>query len=160
MLNPEDREKIQTVIRTHWFIWLSFAAAIVMYTFVVFIVTQSRSGEPPELGILRTIFIVISLVLGAVKFWLQRGLLFEETAYRQCGTIDEIIAKYAGRYFIILAVCEAPALLGLVIAFLTGRLEDWWLFFLISAALFATSTPQHARLETIAQAHAARTSAQ
>lgn len=156
MLNPEDKGKIQNLIRTHWFIWLSFAAAVVMYTFVVFIVTKSRSGEPVQVGMIRHLLIVISAVLGAAKFLIQSRLLFEETAYRKCQTLDEIIGKYASRYFIVLALCEAPALFGLVIAFMTGRMEDWWLFFGIAAVLFATSTPRFGKLETIAQTHVTR----
>ena len=156
MLNPEDKEKIQNLIRMHWFIFLSFASAILMYTLVVFLVTGNRSVEPHQIGAMKSLFIVISIVFAAAKFWIQSRLLYEETAYGKCGTLDEIIGKYVSRYFITLALCEAPALFGLVITFLTMRIEEWWLFFIISAVLFGTSAPRSDKLESIADAQSTR----
>jgi F0F1-type ATP synthase membrane subunit c/vacuolar-type H+-ATPase subunit K len=158
MLNPEDKEKIQNVIRTHWFIWLAFATAVILYMVVVFIVVGGRESEPKQFGMLRQVFIILSVVLGAVKFWVQSRVMFQEASYAKCRSLDEIIGKYASRFFIILALCEAPAIFGLVIVFLTMRMEEWWLFFIISMVLYATSTPRADKLETIAEAHATRVS--
>ncbi|RJP64522.1 MAG: hypothetical protein C4532_19015 [Candidatus Abyssobacteria bacterium SURF_17] len=156
MLASAEEEKIRTVVKTHWFIFLSFATALIMYTFVVFAVTRGRTpNEDVQAGTLRHIFIIVSVIVGAIKFWVQIRLLSDETSYRKCQNVDEIIAKYWSYNFIMLAICEAPALLGLVIVFLTMRMEEWLVFFAISAVLFATSTPSPGKLESIAGSHAA-----
>lgn len=158
MLNPEDKGKIQKLIKTHWSIWLAFASAVVLYTVVVFAIFGDRSSEPQDAGMLRQVFVVLSVVLGALKFWMQSRLMFQETTYSKCQILDEIMMKYARYYVIILAICEVPALLGLVLVFLTGQIQEWWLFFIISMALYATATPRGDKLENIAQAHAMRSS--
>ncbi|MBI5115448.1 hypothetical protein HZA56_03160 [Candidatus Poribacteria bacterium] len=156
MLGSGEQEKIRNVIKVDWSIYLAFCSAIVMYTFVVFLVVGKSSSEPGEAGALKNLFIAISIGAGVAKFWVQNRLLYEEAAYMKCQSLDEIITKYRGYNFIILGVSEVPALLGLIITFMTRRLEEWWLFFGISAVLYATSAPRQSKLESIAEAHLIR----
>lgn len=156
MLNPADQEKIRTVIKTHWSIFFAFTTAIIMYTLVLLAVTRGRTIEASPLTELRNAFVLVSLFAGAIKFWIQSRLLSEVTSYETCPNLDKIIEKYWRYNFIMLALCEFPALLGLIIVFMTMRMSEWWLFFVISAILFITSAPRAGRLEGIAEANAAR----
>ena len=156
MLNSTEQEQARAVIKTHWSIYLAFTTAIIMYTVVVFLVTQGKTEGAFEPGRLRSLFLVVSVAAGLLKFWIQSRLLADEVSYRTCQSFEQIIAKYWRYNFLMLALCEVPALLGLVIAFMTMRLQEWWIFFGISAVLFATSAPAYGRLERILEAHAAR----
>lgn len=156
MLNPAEQEQVRVVIKTHWSIYLAFTMAIVMYTVVVYIVTSGRTPEPREIGALRQLFVALSVVAGAIKFWVQSRFLSSAASYQACRSLDEIVQRYWRYNFIMLALCEIPALLGLIIVFITMRLQEWWLFFGISALLFITSAPISSRLERIVEAHAAR----
>jgi F0F1-type ATP synthase membrane subunit c/vacuolar-type H+-ATPase subunit K len=156
MLNAADKDKVRQVVRVHWLIYFSFVTAVIMYGFVIALVTKDRTIDAPfDIGLLRRIFLLASVVIAAAKFWLQSRFLSDEFSYRKCRSLDEIIGMHQRYYFIILALCEAPALFGLVIAFLTMRLDEWWVFFGICAFLFATSVPRLERLERIAEAQAA-----
>lgn len=156
MLNPAEEEKVGIVVRTHWLIYFAFAMAIIMYTVVVFLVVPGRTTEGPEIGLLRQLFIFISVAATVMKFWIQSRLLSDEASYRACRNLDETIAKYWRYNFLMLALCEIPAMLGLVAVFVSARMADWWLFLGISAVLFATSAPASAKLRRIIEAHEAR----
>jgi len=156
MLNPEDKEKLQNMIRSNWYIFSAYTGAVVLYTVVVFVVIGNGSSEPLQVGVLKPLFIIVSVVLGAIKFLIQGRLWLKENAYRKCRTLDEIMARYGRYYFIILALCQVVPLFGLIIVFMTKRMEDWWLFFGITVVLFATSAPRAGKVESIVQAHATR----
>jgi len=156
MLDPVEQKKIDTVIRTHWFIFFSFVTAIVLYTVILLMVTEGTSIEPREMGLLRNILIAASLAAAAAKFLIQTRSFSDENAYVSRTNIDQIIQKYTSTFFVMLALAEVPALSGLVITFITMRMEEWWIFFGISLLLLVTSAPKRDRLERIAQAHASR----
>ncbi|MBI4830736.1 MAG: hypothetical protein HY801_04110 [Candidatus Lindowbacteria bacterium] len=156
MLGTEEQKKLNIAIKTHWLIYLSFTSALIIYTFVVFLVVKGGSAEPGKPGILREVFFTVSMIFGVAKFWIQSRLLGGETSYEKCQNIDAIIQKYQSYNFIMLALCEVPALLGLISTFMARRIEVWWLFFAVSAILFATSAPQTGKLQSIIQNHAAR----
>lgn len=154
MLNPEDQQKLQKMIKTNWFVFVSYAGAVIMYTVVVYVVVGTGSSEPHRIGMLRPLFIVLSAVLGAVKFLIQSRFWLNEDGYGGCRSLDEIMARYGRYYYIVLALCSAVPLLGLIIAFMSRQMADWWLFFGISVVLFATSLPRGEKIETIVQAQA------
>lgn len=156
MLNPAEQDKVRTIIRTDWFIYLSFVVAVVMYVFVIILVTRSSSSEATQAGALKRLFIVVSVVLGVAKFWIRSRLMFENESYRKCRTLDEIIRKYERYNQYVFAMCETPAVLGVIIALMTRRVEEWWVFFAISAVLFVTSAPRRDKFQSIVEAHAAR----
>jgi hypothetical protein len=156
MLNPEEQTKLQKMIRTNWFVFISYAGAVIMYTVVVFVVVGDGSREPHDVGFLRPLFIAMSVVLGAAKFLIQSRVWLNEDGYGQCRSLDEIMARYGRYYYVVLALVSAVPLLGLIIAFLSMQMADWWLFFGISAVLFATSLPRGEKVEQIVQAQTTR----
>ena len=153
MLNPAEEEQVRTVIRTHWLIYFSFTTAVLMYTFVVFVITQGGEPQQMQVGMMRQIFLIVSVVAGIVKFWVQSRYLSDDASYRTCRNREEILAKYWRYNYIMLALAELPALLGLVITFVTMRLQEWWVFLAISALLLATSAPSAGRLRRIIETH-------
>lgn len=172
MLNPEDKEKLQNMIKMNWHIFRMFTGAVILYTAVLFVVTRFGSSEPRQGDgvfdylltvlsqvdgrVLKSLFIVASVILGALKFLIQGKLWLKEDAYRNCQTLDKIMGRYGQYFFIILALCQAVPLLGMVLVFMTGRMDDWWLFFGITVVLFGTSAPRAGKVESIVQAHATR----
>ncbi len=157
MINPADQEKIKTWAKQQISIYFSFFMALIMYTAVMFIVTRGRNIDTVSAVMtLRNVLIVVSILIAGAKFWVQTRFQAEVKSYETCQSIDEIIQKFTKYQFIQYALGETPALFGLIIAFVTMRLEQWWLFFGISVILFATSVPTGSRLERIVNANAMR----
>jgi hypothetical protein len=156
MLNPDDQKKLRKMIRTNWYVFISYAGAVIMYTVVVYVVVGTGSSEPHQVGILKPLFIAVSIVLAAAKFLIQSRLWLNEDGYGGCRSLDEIMARYGRYYYIVLALCSAVPLLGLIITFLTMQMADWWPFFGIAVVLFATSAPRAEKIESIVQAQATR----
>ncbi len=155
MLDQADQEKIQTTIKTYWYIYFSFVMAFAMYIFITYVITAAGSGEKSTPTMLRSIFIVLSILAGAGKFWVGR-MQADEQRYADCRDLDDIIKKYAQCFFISLALCEFPTLFGLIMVFLTMKMAEWGVFLVIGVALLALSTPSANVLESIAEAHYAR----
>jgi putative effector of murein hydrolase LrgA (UPF0299 family) len=159
MLDPADQEKIQTTVKTYWGIYLSIVVSCVMYIFVTYIVTSSGTPRETSPAIFRSLLIVLSIVAGAGKFWVLR-MQADEERYLQCGDIDDIIKKFGSYLFISMALCQIPAMFGLIMVFLTMRMGEWAVFLVIGAYLFATATPRSSVLENMVEAHNARNPAE
>jgi cytochrome bd-type quinol oxidase subunit 2 len=157
MLDPVEEEKVRIWAKAQISIFFSFFTALIMYTFVLFVITKDRTPEESRAAeSLRNVFIAASILVAAIKLWVQTRFASEEKSYVTCRSVDEVIQKFTRYHFILLALSEIPALLGLIIVFLTMRMEEWWIFFGISAFLFATSFPSRSKLQRIAEAYAAR----
>ncbi|RJP26416.1 MAG: hypothetical protein C4520_00615 [Candidatus Abyssobacteria bacterium SURF_5] len=155
MLDPADEAKLSTLAKTLWLSYFSFVAAMPAYAVVVFIVTRGNTPRPLPFPIL-PLFLMISLIAAAAKFWVQSRFFANEESYRNSPGIDAIIERYTRYFYIMLALSEVPVLLGLIVAFLAMRMGEWWLFLGISILLFATSAPRPGMLRRIAEDHAAR----
>ena len=154
MLDQATRDKLQQTSRMQLMIYLAYVSSVVLYVFVTFVVVGDSSRKADLLGMLRAIFIGISVAAVGVNFWIQTRVLGNVEHYRNCRSIDELL-KVNGRYFFIsLALCQLPALLALILVFLSMRMTEWWPFIVILVYMHATSIPRAGRLENIAQAHA------
>jgi len=125
-----------------------------MYILVTYFVTGSSSKESDLPAILKGIFIGISAAAAGINFAIQTQILGNPERYRQCRNIDDALKVYGRYFYISLALCQLPALMGLVQVFMSMRMSDWAPFIVFIIFMHATSIPRAGRLETIAQAHA------
>lgn len=154
MLDQATRDKLQQTSRTQLMIYLAYVSSVVLYIFVTFMITADSSREFDMPGTLRAIFIGISIAAVGANFWIQTRILDNAEHYQNCRSIDEVL-KVNGRYFFIsLALCQMPAMLGMVLVFLSMRMTEWTPFIVIVVFMHVTSIPRAARLENAAQAHA------
>lgn len=151
MLDQADQEKINAMIKTYWSIYFAFVVGVIMYVVVTFVITGSgepRDAQPDRLG---SALVAVSLLAVVVKFWAYRKQA-DEKSYAGCKSLDDIIKKYGSYFMISLATCEIPALCGIIMVVLTFRMEEWAIFIVISAFLFAMSAPRSSVLQTIVSA--------
>ena len=152
MLDQAEQEKIQTMIKTNWYMYFAFVAACVMYIFVAYMTAGSSTSDRPSPHGFRSALIVLC-ISGVAANYMVRRMQADEQRYLQCRDLDEIIKKFSFYFFISLALCELPALFGLIMVFLTMRMGEWVVFVVIAAFLFAMSTPRSSVLEDIVAAH-------
>ncbi len=155
MFDLIEEKKIHGTMRVHWTILYAFVSALVMYIFVIYRVTSSSTAKPSDHDTLRWVLIALSVFAGMAKFAGQR-IQAEKKRYEACEDLDRTIKKYNSFFLFSMFMCQVPALCGVIMAFVTMRMGEYWLFMGISAILFATSTPQRSMLENIVTAQRAR----
>ena len=170
MLNSEEGEKLRNQVWILRAIWFLFIDSFVLYMVLLFLITRFGSGEPiqddgvfgslfallsgVEVGALKHLFIIVSFILVLIRFLVLGRLWLKEDSYKDCQTFDKIIGRYNQYFFVTLAFSEVPALFGFVLVLSTGRMEDWWPFFIIAMVLGAASFPRADKVKSILQAHA------
>jgi hypothetical protein len=154
MLDQATRDKLQQQSGIQLKIYLMYVFSVVLYIFVSSVVAggSSRGSDMP--GMLKAIFIGISAAAVGINFWIQTRILGNTRHYQNCRSIDEVLKKYGPYFFISLALCQLPAMLGMVLVFLSKSITDWAPFIVIVVFMHVTSIPRAARLENIAQANA------
>ncbi len=117
---------------------LSLVGYIAVAEFVRFL-EPSFQGVMPEapLGTLRPAFLGVSALLALGIPWLQRRALLGGLA-GQGDPAGPLVASAIAAY----ALCELPAILGLVLFLLGGERMDMYGFAAISAALFYLHFPR------------------
>ena len=98
-------------------VFVSFSAAMVGVTLVVFVLGDMTTGdEPTRVSIAGVVgFGVVSLILGRT---IKRDL--------DCSSTESLLESYRNRFFFRLAFAESAALVGFLA---TIRLGPWWVYF-------------------------------
>jgi hypothetical protein len=152
MLDQAAQEKLQQASKMHLKIYWAYVSSIVMYIIVTFLVPRDNSRDSDMLAMLRAIFIGLSAAAVGINFWIQTRVLGDTKYYRRCRSIDDALKVYSRYFFISLALCQLPALLGMILVFISARMMEWTPFVVIVVFMHATSIPRASRLENIAQA--------
>ena len=154
MLDQATQDKLQQTSKINLKIYLAYVSSIVLYIFVTFFVTADSSRDSDLPAMLRAIFIGVSAAAVGVNFWIQTRVLGDAKRYQKCRSIDEVLKVYGRYFFISLGLCQLPALLGLILVFMSLRMVDWTPFIVIIVFMHVTSIPRASRLENAAQAYA------
>jgi hypothetical protein len=137
-------KKVYQTYRTAMIVGAAIGGALVFYVVLVEIFKSARAPVDPlddrsRYDLLRIIFYALSLgqflMIGFV-----RGLILRTPSAEP---VDALLAKLARANIVTLALCELPALLGLVLFFLAGFISDFYLLFGVSMLMLFFYFPRY-----------------
>ena len=148
-----EDNKLKTAYKTTVLIGIAMVASVVMYIVVAEVL---RNSNPQWRGVafstkdalydyLRIALFALSIVFPIVIRILRGILLTPEKLADPAPTL----ISYS---IIIFALCESPAIYGLVLFLLAGNIMDMYIFAAISLALFALFFPRYSRWTELANA--------
>jgi hypothetical protein len=136
-------QDLKKTYRTSAIVYVAFMLTLIVY-FIVFTVLKSQIPdfqgmmERIDFPWLRYAFYALGLLqVFLIKF-------IRETATKSITTVDaQILIRYLQRISMISAsLCEVPVLLGLVLFFLSGNPQDFYVLLLVSFVLFVMYFPR------------------
>jgi hypothetical protein len=144
----EYKNYLKKIHKNSLIVYVAFMASIVIY-FIVFEVLNSSIPdfqgfmEKFDLPWMRYAFYALGLLqVFLIKF-------IRDTSIKGLTMIDEktLIIHLSKISTVSAALCEVPAILGLVLFFLSGSTEDFYVLLFISLALFVLFFPRYANWE-------------
>lgn len=121
-------------------ITLAMLSSLVVYATIVEILRSSAAAVRgvENLGVIRVIF----FVLGAVHFLTAR--IFREVMLRKKPgeSIEKLLSRLTRASIFTSALCEVPAVLGLVLFIIGGQRGDFYMLGLMSLVMFAVYFPR------------------
>ena len=140
-------DDLRKAYRMTVFVGLSMMTSLLIYLIVATVVERQVSMEVGDvvfyigIGISAALFFVVRIVTGAML-----GPGGERTGSASAAG-GPPIAKLQTAAIVTFAICEVPAVLGLVLYFLGRSMTDFYLFLLISLFCFATYFPRFGQWE-------------
>ncbi len=119
---------------------LPMVASVLIYWFVL------RSIEPPKVvhdAIDVTRYLLYAVALSGVGFIFVLKRIYLKKAPRE--NLSKLLGKLKSSTFATLALCEAPAVYGLIIYFIGGPRSDFYILAAYSLCLFAVFFPRFAQ---------------
>ncbi len=158
MAVPPPRDELAKACRTAQVIGWQLLGSLVVYAIVLNLFQHARapfSGYVPGLShnLLRAIFVALALVNLGLAGFIQRSILERSILEKPASSVPALLTSAA---VVALALCEAIAICGVVLFFLTGRASDYYLFAALSAVGFVRYFPRRERWEEQARAIAQR----
>lgn len=141
-------ESLKKAYRTTALIGTGMIASLFIYAILVEAIrVQQRPfagfASFPEIQILRYIFYGLALFQLGVMRVLQRLLLKKGPT----DDLQALIGRLSTSAIVIYALCETPAIYGLVLFFLGGLWKDFYLLLAYSLGLFLFHFPRYSRWE-------------
>jgi F0F1-type ATP synthase membrane subunit c/vacuolar-type H+-ATPase subunit K len=139
---------LRRTYRTAAIIGVAMMASVIIYAVVIDVLSRAEMRPAPPLGQeqARTLLFVL-LGICAVLFLVIRSLA--KAGPPLSGTVDpeQAAQRLLVRSITQFALCEVPAILGLVAFILGGNSTDGYLFILISLFLFSLHFPKYRQWE-------------
>lgn len=133
-----------------WVVWGAITASIALYAAVAFVALQGVPAHSPIDPIIEQALVAASVAMAAASFAVARFLLPRSGA--PFSPESPVRSVAFGRWFAILvvrlALHEAVAIFGLVLAFLSGDAERMLPFAAAAAILNLFALPRHPPRET------------
>lgn len=155
-------DKLRAVYRTTVFIGLALMASLVIYLIIVQLFESGTFGPLGDAAFSGSRFEVLKFALigsSAIIFFLIRSLnskvLHSAEAQDQAPAprrttapgVTAEFGKLSTAAIITFALCEIPAIFGLVLYFLGRNATDFYLFLIISMFFFASHFPRFSQWE-------------
>ena len=150
-------DRLRAAYRVSVIIGLAMMASLLVYTVIVGVFekggrpsgTEAFSGS--ELEIVKFCLMGVSVIIFfLIRFLSARILAVEEgpggRSRPTSGALPDI-QRLTTASVVTYALCEAPAILGLVLFFLGGQASDFHLFLLVSLFFFAVHFPRFSNWE-------------
>ncbi|NIM19983.1 MAG: hypothetical protein GTO51_07020 [Candidatus Latescibacteria bacterium] len=144
-------KKLNDVYRKAMVLGAAIGGGLLFYVLIVEVLkSQLKPVEPipgemsadqSYLDILRLIFYIIAFAQFAVLSFV-RGILLRTKA---SDTVDSLLEKLLRTTIVTLAICEVPALLGLVLFFVGRFYPDFYILFAVSMAMLFFYFPRYNR---------------
>lgn len=150
-------EKLRAAYRVAVIIGLAMMASLLVYTVIVGVFEKDGRGpalSDRALEMMKFALVAISVVLFFLIRFLNARILTaggERGGRRDARQLPDVapadIQRLTTAAVVTYALCEAPAILGLVLFFLGGQASDFHLFLLISLFYFAVHFPKFSQWE-------------
>ena len=139
-MKPQATTDLQTAYRMSVFITFSMMASLVVYAVVVELVNlRARALVPVErLDVIRMAVVAVGVLLIPVARVVRGALLRRSPA----DGLDALLSRLTRASLVASVLSEAPAVLGLVLFFVSGRREDFYILVLVSIVMFALNFPR------------------
>ncbi|MFA7244739.1 MAG: hypothetical protein WC070_00995 [Candidatus Magasanikbacteria bacterium] len=135
----ENQNQIANIKKMSWIFWFSFLAAIFIYTYIVYTLSNVPSQDlSPVSSTMKNVFYVLSIISAIISlFVVDRVFKSKFDKQNQTTQIDKYEAlKLYYTYFIIkLAFAESIVVFGLVLSFMGSEKMSIFLPFAIFSSL-------------------------
>ncbi|MEW5975145.1 MAG: hypothetical protein AB1898_04985 [Acidobacteriota bacterium] len=123
MLDPVGKAELEQSVRTVRVIHTAMVVSILAYLGIAYVVLSRRDPVPGGEGILASVLYVLSGLTIVGVFAVRRLVLPAPDELKTAsGDSSEMISKYRMGSIISFVLCEAIALYGLVLAFVSGSM--------------------------------------
>jgi F0F1-type ATP synthase membrane subunit c/vacuolar-type H+-ATPase subunit K len=140
-----EMESLKKAYRTSAIVCAGMIASLFIYAIVVEVINAQHRpfASFPEIQMLRYIFYGLALLQIAVMRLLQRLLLKKTPS----GDLQVLAARLSTSAIVISALCETPAIYGLVLFLLAGLYKDFYFLLAYSLGLLLFNFPRYSRWE-------------
>jgi F0F1-type ATP synthase membrane subunit c/vacuolar-type H+-ATPase subunit K len=149
-------DKLRAAYRVAVIIGLAIMASLVIYLIIVQLFENGSFGQAggqslqgPQLEIIKFILLGVSVVNFFLIRFLNNLILNPAGEQRPAPTAaaPSDLGKLTTAAIVTFALCETPAIFGLVLYFLGRNATDFYLFLLISMFFFASHFPKYSQWE-------------
>lgn len=135
-MNTELATRYQTMI----ILWFALLMSVGMYLLFTVLTAPGidSNGQPPSSG-LPIAFTSLGAIFVILSFVVKQKVLASSVEQQDVGLVQKAMV-------VALALCEVPALLGVIVHFVFGSRQYYWLF-LLAAAGMILHFPRRSQLE-------------